>query len=334
MPVINVDNIQIVAQQQQLTSPAMHIKNAAGEIFHVALVPVEGGIYDGSETLVYEENSINTCNSVRLEAGIYRAELRGGTGGKPASCQSGIGTQRFDGDVVSSIFKINQETVIDVFRGGDGNDSKRANSHQISGGGASGVDSLVIVEGRVIRATGAVGSKCITGTVSGLNGGGYALFDVCYGGGGGITADKTINNGSTIKYQARGYCGAGGGGSNNVGGGTGGKASSSYSYIAGGSNATASAGGDGGTVKNKTENSLTSNYGYGGKGGENVVFSCGGTVATSYGGGGGGGMCFFYQSGCESSGLWCDTDCVNGGDGASGSKGTSKTSFVKIYKIG
>ena len=41
-----------------------------------------------------------------------------------------------------------------------------------------------------------------------------------------------------------------------------------------------------------------------------------------------------YQSSCESTGLWCDNDCVNGADGASGSKNTSKTSFVKIYKIG
>lgn len=334
MPVITVDNIQIVAQEQQLTSPAVHIKNADGEIYHIALVPVDGGIYDGSETLVYEENSINTCNSVRLEAGIYRAELRGGSGGRPASCQSGIGTQRFDGDIVSAIFKINQATNIDVFRGGDGNDSTRSNTHQISGGGASGVDSLVVVNGRIIRGTGGVGTRCITGTVSGLNGGGYALFDACYGGGGGVYMDKTINDGSVYKYQQRGYCGGGGGGSSDYGGGTGGKTSSSYSFIKAGQKASVSGGGDGGDVTNKSGNSLTANVGYGGKGGANVVYSCGGTTATTYGGGGGGAMCFFYQSSCESTGLWCDNDCVNGADGASGSKNTSKTSFVKIYKIG
>ena len=65
VPVINVDNIQIVAQEQQLTSPAMHIKNANGDVYHVALVPIDGGIYDGSETLVYEEGAINACNEVR-----------------------------------------------------------------------------------------------------------------------------------------------------------------------------------------------------------------------------------------------------------------------------
>lgn len=334
VPVITVDNVQIVAQTQQLTSPSMHIKNANGEVYHVALVPIDGGIYDGSESLVYEENSINTCQSVKLTAGIYRVELRGGSGGRPAHCQSGIGIQRFDGEIVSSIFKLNQETTIDVFRGGDGNDSKRSTNNQVSGGGASGVDSLVIVNGRVIRAIGGVGTKCITGTVSGLNGGGYALFDTCYGGGGGVYSDRTINNGATVKYQARGFCGAGGGGSNDDGGGTGGKASSSYSFLDAGQNATSVSGGDGGAVENTAGTSLNNNVGYGGKGGANVTFSCGGQTATSYGGGGGGGMCFFYQSSCESTGLWCDTDCVNGGDGGTGSTGTSSTSFVKIYKIG
>lgn len=334
MPVLSVDNIQIVAQKQQLTSPAMHIKNAAGEVYHVALVPVEGGIYDASESISYEENSINTCKTLKLETGIYRVELRGGRGGRPALCQSGIGIQRFDGDIVSSIVKINEPTTAYIFRGGDGNDSVRDNKHQVSGGGASGVDSLVVINNRVIRATGGGGTKCITGTVSGLNGGGYALFDVCYGAGGGIYADKTMNNGATVKYQARGFCGAGGGGSNDAGGGTGGVASSSYSYLGAGADATSDSGGDGGTVTNTKGNSLTSNIGYGGKGGKNLVFTCGGQNAVSYGGGGGGGMCFFYQSSCESTGMWCDTDCVNGGDGASGSTGTSNSSFVKIYKIG
>lgn len=334
MPVIQIDNVQIVAQEQQLTSPAVHVKNADGEVYHIALVPIDGGIYDGSETLVYEEEAINTCKSVNLVAGIYRVELRGGSGGRPASCQSGIGTQRFEGEVVSSVFKINQDTVVNVFRGGDGNDSKRKNSNQVSGGGASGVDSLLVVDGRVIRGIGGVGTKCITGTVSGLNGGAYALFDVCYGGGGGIYADKSINDGVTVKYQARGFCGAGGGGSNDVGGGKGGSKNSSYSFLGAGQAATSNSGGDGGDVENKKGTSLTANIGYGGKGGANVVYSCGGYTATSYGGGGGGGMCFFYQSSCESTGLWCDTDCVNGGDGGTGSKGTSSTSFVKIYKIG
>ena len=334
MPVINVDNIQIVAQEQQLTSPAMHIKNANGDVYHVALVPIDGGIYDGSETLVYEEGAINACNEVRLTTGIYRVELRGGSGGRPASCQSGMGVQRFEGEVVSSIFKLNEDTTVSVFRGGDGNDSKRNNIHQVSGGGASGVDSMLVVNGRAIRAIGGVGSKCITGTVSGLNGGGYALFDVCYGGGGGVYTDKTINNGAPVKYQARGYCAAGGGGSNDTGGGSGGADSSSYSYITGGTDASATAGGDGGNVTNNKNNSLSKNVGYGGKGGENVNFSCGGHIATSYGGGGGGAMCFFYQTSCESTGLWCDNDCVDGGDGGSGSTGGSSTSFVKIYKIG
>lgn len=335
MAVLTVDGVQIVAQEQQLTSPAIHIKNSDGQMYHIALVPVDGGIYDGSETLVYEESSFNTCQEVTLAAGIYRAELRGGSGGKPYKCTSGIGMQKFKSDVVSSIFKINQETTAYVLRGGDGNNSAKVANQQVSGGGASGVDSLLVVGNRVIRATGGSGTRCISGTVTGLNSGGYALFNSCYGGAGGIYPDVTINAGSTVKYQARGYCAAGGGGSNADGGGMAGAANSAYSFLDAGVVGTSTGGGNGGNATNTAGNSLTKNVGYGGIGGANVSFSCGGQVATSYGGGGGGAMCFFpVTSTCNSSGTWCDTDCVDGGNGGSGSTGTSTSSFVKIYKIG
>lgn len=335
MAVLTVDGVQIIAQQQQLTSPAIHIKNSSGEMYHIALVPVDGGIYDGSETLVYDESAFNTCQTITLSAGIYRAELRGGNGGKPYRCTSGIGTQKFKGDVVSSIFKLNEETTAYVLRGGDGNNSAKTVSQQVSGGGASGVDSLLVVGNRVIRAVGGSGTRCISGTVTGLNSGGYALFNACYGGAGGVYPDVSINAGSAVKYQARGFCAAGGGGSNELGGGAGGKASSSYSFLAAGTAGGANAGGSGGNATNTDGTGLTKNIGYGGTGGANVSFTCGGQVATSYGGGGGGGMCFFrVDSTCTDTGTWCDTDCVDGGNGGSGSTGTSTTSFVKIYKIG
>ena len=336
MPVINVQGVEIVAQAQQLTSPSIHISNSAGEIYHVALIPVDGGIYDASETLVYEESAFNTCQQVTLTAGIYRAEMRGGTGGRPYNCGSGMGKQRFKGDVVSTIFKLNEETTVSVLRGGDGNNSAKVSASQISGGGASGVDSLLVIGSRVVRATGGVGTRCITGSVSGISGGGYALFNSCYGGGGGIYPDASINNGSPTKYQARAYCAGGGGGSNDAGGGKGSANNSSYpSYIKGGAVGTSSGGGDGGNAIDKNGNAETSNTGYGGAGGTNVSYSCGGATATSYGGGGGGGMCFFVvQANCTASNIWCKEDCVNGGDGGTGSTGTSSDSYVKIYKIG
>ena len=138
MPVLHIGDIEIVAHAQQLTSPALHIKNADGEIYHVAVMPVGGGVFDASETLVYEENTINTCQSFELPAGIYRVEMRGGTGGKTYRCRSGYGMQKFKSDIMSSIFKLSEPTTLYALRGGDGNDGAVINSHQIPGGGDGG----------------------------------------------------------------------------------------------------------------------------------------------------------------------------------------------------
>ncbi len=52
-------------------------------------------------------------------AGIYRVEMRGGSGGKPYGCDAGTGTLNAKSDVLSTIFKLNTETVVYSFRGGD-----------------------------------------------------------------------------------------------------------------------------------------------------------------------------------------------------------------------
>lgn len=138
MPVLHVGDIEIVAQTQQLTSPSIHIKKSDGEMYYVALSPLGGGIFDGSETLVYSESSINKCHSINLEPGIYRVEMRGGTGGKPYRCTSGSGMTNAMGDIVSSIFKLNEATTVYSLRGGDGNNSPTIGTYQIPGGGGGG----------------------------------------------------------------------------------------------------------------------------------------------------------------------------------------------------
>ena len=158
MPVLHVGDIEIVAQTQQLTSPSIHIKKSDGEMYYVALSPLGGGIFDGSETLVYSESSINKCHSINLEPGIYRVEMRGGTGGKPYRCTSGSGMTNAMGDIVSSIFKLNETTTVYSLRGGDGNNSPTIGTYQIPGGGASGVDSILVVGERVWRANGGSGN--------------------------------------------------------------------------------------------------------------------------------------------------------------------------------
>lgn len=335
MVVLHAGDAQLVAYDVQRTSPAIHIQKESGEKYYVSLVPVDGDIVDMSETLVYEENTINTCQSVNLSAGFYRVEMRGGTGGKPYACRSGTGLQSFLSDIVSVYFKISQETRVYSFRGGDGVISPAHTEQQISGGGSSGVDSMLVVNDDVIRATGAPGTRCLSSVVWTLPAGGFGTSS-CAGGGGGIYSDVSINDGRKA-YRAHNaaFCAAGGGGANDSGGGAGGD-DDDVANMGAGENGNASGGGNGGDAINPDGTGETSNRGLGGVGGENVYFSCGGQVAVSYGGGGGGGVCVYrLDANCaQSSATWCLTDCFNGGDGGSGSTGTSDTSFLRIYKVG
>lgn len=332
MPVLHIGDIEITAYAQQLTSPALHIKNADGEIYHIAVMPVGGGIFDAAETLVYEENTINTCQSFELPVGIYRVEMRGGTGGKPYACRGGYGTQNFKGDVVSSIFKLNEKTVVYALRGGDGNNGAVINSHQIPGGAASGVDSILVVGNRVIRANGGTGTRCLNWVIRTPDNTGGHGGSLAQGGAGGIYPQASMNDGGRASdYSSVFYSGGGGGAPS----GTGGVNASGLTCLNAGFDATDSGGGNGGDIQNPYNDSETLNYAFGGSGGQNVYFSCGGQNIISYGGGGAGAICIRrVEDSCETKGIWCVSDCFNGGDGGSGSTGTSNDSFIKIYKIG
>ncbi len=45
MPVLHIGDVEFVARTEQLTSPTLKIKNAAGEIYHVAVVPLGGAVF-------------------------------------------------------------------------------------------------------------------------------------------------------------------------------------------------------------------------------------------------------------------------------------------------
>ncbi|MBO5696705.1 MAG: hypothetical protein J6S06_04290 [Alphaproteobacteria bacterium] len=337
MPLMYVGDIEIVAHTQQMTSPSLHIAQSDGSVYYVMLVPVDGQIMDAIENIVYEETSINTCNSLELPAGIYRVELQGGAGGKPYRCNAGTGKQHFPGNYVSNFFKLNEPATIYTFRGGDGNDAPYTTSHITSGGGASGVDSVVVIGDRIIRATGAPGSRCMNASVTGFPSGGQGTGSNCGGGGGGFYTDQYINNGGKGIVSSGYTCGGGGAGATPSNTGQAGEsqtATNAYSNTAG-NTATSTKGGDGGNATNLNGDSVSLNFATGGTGGANVSWTCGGTTVTTYGGGGSGGICLPRKaSACNNSGSWCDTECVNGGNGGSGSTGTSSTSFIKIHKIG
>ena len=332
MPAIHVNNVEIQVYEQQYTSPTLHVQNTDGKIYHAIVIPQGGEFLDASEKLVYSADSINECEPVTLDAGMYRVELRGGAGGKQSKCQSGLGTINPIANTVSQIFKLPTQTTVYAFRGGDGNDSDAVTKHQIPGGGASGVDSMLVVGDRAIVGIGAPSSQCFNLTIQAYPGGGQTYKYHCQSTPSGTYSVENIKIGNAMGTTNHG-CSAGGGGAPN---GLGGAAASNTKVKAtAGTNATSDGGGNGGDIENLTGDSQTKNLGIGGIGGKNVYWQCAGHTAVSYGGGGSGGVCAFaIPSTCEALGSWCYSDCADGGNGASGSTGKSDTSYVKIYKIG
>ena len=323
-PVIHIGDATIQTTVEQKTYPSLHIMDHTGAVYHVAVRAQDEQLATGTETLVYEQSAINTCETVTLDAGLYRAELRGGSGGLPARCSSGMGTVAQLGVINTTIIKLDVSSTIYTFRGGDGNNSGAINKHQFPGGGASGVDSVIVLPTRTIRAIGGAPVQCTAQAVYAFPSGGWSSPGHCIGG----AANSNGGKGVWGMFVAGG-CGGGGGGAPN---GTGGAAAKNTTA---GADATSTGGGNGGDATNPNGDSKTSNIGHGGAGGANVTWTCGGQTITSYGGGGGGGMCAWVNTNhCDKNGTWCYSDCADGGDGGSGSTGTSTDSYVKIYRIG
>ncbi|MBE6461011.1 MAG: hypothetical protein E7007_03875 [Alphaproteobacteria bacterium] len=310
---------------------ALYFKTSDGNIYHtIDKIPDGMCILNNNGTeLVYEATNFNTCNEIVLQPGCYRAELRGGIGLQNERCLDVVAQDIIE--TVSAIFNINEPTTVYVFRGGDGNAggvNVVNNKTGAFGGGASGVDSMLVVGDRVWRASGGAGASCVMPMYSYVNmdTGGYA-------GGigiGGDFDDVSLNQWRIYQHQNnyRIYATAGGGGASpNGAGGTDWKYHHDFingdEYVNAGTNGTDERGGNGGDIYVCKDFSCTTMVAAtGGIGGATVTYECGGQTAKTYGGGGGGGA----YSGDYST-------AVNGGNGGSGSSGTSDVSFVRIYKI-
>ena len=319
----------------------LHIMTHNGAVYDVVEnIPSGSCIMGGTETLVYEATSFNTCQEISLKPGCYRVEMMGGLGGKNAECKDWA--EQMMTDPLSGMFTLDSETTVYAFRGGDGMPgtvNKSGSYYGSFGGGASGADSILVVGDRVFRARGANGQSCYRNS---------GTYQVCQniintstgtslGTGGGYVETHTPRNqrvcvlnggyGSAVKY----YWNLGGGG----GGAPSGTGGTTWQYnrdcpsdtvVGAGADATTAGGGDGGDVTNAyyKPDDTTPKSATGGHGGANVTWTCGGQTIVSYGGGGGG-ACIsgYYGSGVA----------IPGGDGGSGSTNTSTNSFIRIYKM-
>ena len=348
MPAIHINNVDIQVYEQQYTSPTLHVQNTDGKIYHAIVIPQGGELFNAKEELVYSNAADNLLNSngtindcekekVTLDAGLYRVELRGGAGGKQSRCDAGLGRINPVANTVSQIFKLPTQTTVYAFRGGDGNDSPAVTAHQIPGGGASGVDSMLIIDDHAIIGIGAPSSQCMDALFAGFPIGGHGIKYNCQSTPAGTYSIETIRSTRGYLHGASTYiCGGGGGGApNGLGGGA---VSNTKLKATAGTNGTDGpdgGGGNGGDAENLMGDSQTKNTARGGFGGKNFTYKCAGHTAVSYGGGGGGGECSLYDdNSCKTHNAACYPDCADGGNGASGSTGTSDTSYVKIYKIG
>ncbi len=318
----------------------LHIMTHNGAIYDVVEdIPAGSCIIGGTETLVYEASTFNTCQEIRLKPGCYRVEMMGGLGGKNEICKDWA--EQMITSPLSGMFTLDTETTVYAFRGGDGMPgtvNKSGSYYGSFGGGASGADSIVVVGDRVFRARGANGQSCYrgpdtyplcqnvissaTGTSMGT-GAGYQETNaprnlrVCI-----LTGNR---NGAKYYWNL----GGGGGGAPNGTGGTTwqyNQGCPSDTVVSAGADATNAGGGDGGGVTDAyyKPGDTTPKNAAGGRGGANVTFQCGGQAITIYGGGGGG-ACIggYYGAGVA----------VPGGDGGSGSTNTSTNSFIRIYKM-
>ena len=315
---------------------ALYITGPGGNVYMAANEVPEGAcVMSGTEQLVYEATNINTCNTIVLEPGCYRAELRGGVGLKNDECADFVDLS--ETSIMSALFSLSEPTTVYVFRGGDGRPgsvNKTSNKHGTFGGGASGVDSLLVVGERVWRAEGGAGNTC---TISNNNSALNRLYSATavaigngFGGKSGLSGSVNGYRGFRVYKTDTFGVGGGGGGAPSDLGGTAWQYNNTSSYpdvsVVAGVKGTDLGGGDGGNVTScKTYKCTDYVSASGGTGGVNVSFSCGGQTAVSYGGGGGGGA--VNGSGTST------TYYVNGGNGGSGSTGTSETSFVRIYKM-
>ena len=323
MPAINIADIQIPVQMVQNTTPSLKIMDSSGVVYYadamMGACPNAVKIYDsentysiGAQTLVYESDSFDVCETVTLVPGCYYVEVRGGRGGDGGN-NAGSGA---NATIQSYNFVINQQTDVFVFRGADGNAGGVNIDGDVAtggGGGASGAPSLFAIGNDVIVSDGGAGGR----GASGIDANGNAQN--CGAGGGGNAGDLSNGLGA---YADSGLtnsffiCGAGGGGAPNGVGGA--RANSGLYYGDVGGDADINNGGGGGEAHR-----LLSSHS-GGAGGATVSFSCAGQNLYSYGGGGGGAV--------ESKTI--NSSNMDGGAGGSGTTGTSDVSFVRIYRFG
>ena len=326
MQMIHIGDYTVPAYTSQMTTPSLKIRTSDGSMFYVPTIAEDMCIATGNTELYYEETDINTCKEITLPAGCWRVELSGGFG--QGLCGSDDDIYQ-TGATETYTLRLNTETQIYVFRGGDGNAPAAYVAGTGIGGGASGVDSFIVVKNQIKSAAGGGGELCQSGNPT------YSTeFDSnnlqCnlrpgYGGGGSPDRAGGQSGHNNTDSACKIFYGAGGGGAPSGKSGSQATLNDARFVATAPTAASVARGGNGAGIK-FTDTDGTTIAATGGRGGETQSWTCGGHTVYSYGGGGGGATCWVMN---ENSSVTCNS----GTDGGSGSTGTSDTSYVKIYRL-
>lgn len=160
MQMIHIGDYTVPAYTSQMTTPSLKIRTSDGSMFYVPMIAEDMCIATGNTELYYEETDINTCKEITLPAGCWRVELSGGFG--QGLCGSDDDIYQ-TGATETYTLRLNTETQIYVFRGGDGNAPAAYVAGTGIGGGASGVDSFIVVKNQIKSAAGGGGELCQSG---------------------------------------------------------------------------------------------------------------------------------------------------------------------------
>ena len=308
--VLHIGNMEIPVYQQKLAEHNIHILNTQGEIYYIPMITRGNCVADGTETLFYTEQEINTCNEITLPPGCYRLEMRGGNGGTASDNHNNT---HLATNVVYTLNLIDPMQIT-LFRGGDGITVPAKDETKIPRVN-NGLDSFVIAGDKIMSAPGGQPA--------------YGVYVHRY------ILDQRILSHYESRRLAKGvnnyvewFTSPGGGDSPN---GTAGLTDNTILTehpelsVSTATNGTSERGGDAADMSLTTPDGIT-HTAKGGKGGETIKYTCNGHTVFSYGTGGFGALCAHNL-------LTNEYKCIDGTDGASGNSNNSETSYIKIYKL-
>jgi hypothetical protein len=187
--------------------------NAINEINRRQPIPATGG-------LLVVNGMVNTVKTQNIPPGMYRWEMKGGTGGRGGNSTSAMGGTGAQGSSASGVFQSYKNETVYFLVGGNGAPGGDAVGGG-GGGGGSGGSSFLDISNNFMMGLGGSGGGGATGYLGTGGGGGGGGANGIGGNGGDGPGGGTGGTGGNIGLGGTGGRGGDGGGSGGGGSGLG-----------------------------------------------------------------------------------------------------------------